>query len=264
MSGTRKISEQFERVRSDNRAALTMFVTAGFPRVASLPGLAVTLESAGVDFLEIGMPFSDPLADGPVIQASSHRALANGMTLQRLLPQVREVRQRVAIPLVLMGYLNPIVAFGMERFFDKAADAGVDGMILPELPLEESGRVAALLRDRDLAHILLVTPTTAAARVRRMDRACSGFLYCVSTVGVTGQRSRSPVGRYLQMVKRHARKNPVQVGFGIRTPDDAAHMGQHADGVIVGSALLQAMERVGTGQQLRKWVGEFRHRLRRR
>jgi tryptophan synthase alpha chain len=256
-----RIHQHFAGLRSTGRRALTLFVTAGFPERNSLPLLAPRLEAAGADFLEIGMPFSDPLADGPVIQASSHRALLNGMTLDRLLQQVRSVRRSTGFPLILMGYLNPIVAFGLERFFDRAAEAGVDGIILPELPLEETGRVAPLLRARAIDQILLVTPTSDDDRIRKTDEACSGFLYCVSTTGVTGEGAHSSLAEYFRRVRRAVRRNPVQVGFGIQTPGDARRMAQHADGVIIGTALLRAIEHEGTGKRLQEWVAGFRRGL---
>jgi tryptophan synthase alpha chain len=183
------------------------------------------------------------------------------MTLDRLLVQVRSIRRSTALPLILMGYLNPIVAFGLERFLDRAAEAGVDGIILPELPLEECGRVASLLRARAIDQILLVAPTSSVDRIRKTDEACSGFLYCVSTTGVTGEGARSSLAGYFQRVRRTVRRNPVQVGFGIRTPRDARRMAEHADGVIIGTALLRAIESEGTGKRLKEWVAKFRRDL---
>jgi tryptophan synthase alpha chain len=219
--------------------ALVCFLTAGFPTLDATVPLVRAVEKGGADIIELGMPFSDPIADGPVIQHSSQIALQQGMTLDTILSNVQSIRRQSDIPLVLMGYLNPIVAYGAEKFFTAAAFTGVDGIILPELPFEESGRYKEILESNNLANILLVTPTTPPGRIALIDQASRGFLYCVSTTGVTGASKKSISDRYLRAVKKSAKKNPVLVGFGITSSNDAHRIARAADGVIVGSALIR-------------------------
>ncbi len=257
-SGGGRIERALAGLAARQEKALALFVTAGFPNLDSTPEVVRALEDGGTDLVEIGMPFSDPLADGPAIQQSSQAALAGGITLARILSDVAAIRKRSSIPLVLMGYLNPILRYGTERFFSDAAAAGVDGMILPEVPLEEGGRFAPPLASHHLSQILLVTPSTPPDRIQAIDAASSGFLYCVSTTGVTGQRRNESAAEYLRSVKRHASKNRVLIGFGISTPEDARMFSPYADGIIVGSALIR---RLGSGEKLAAvshWVREMK------
>lgn len=253
-----RIEEQLSSLKSKKKKALVFFLTAGFPKLGSTVEIAAALERGGADILEIGMPFSDPLADGPAIQESSNIAIKNGVTLQSILDTVRAIRAESDIPLVLMGYLNPILRFGENDFFPMAAKAGVDGIILPELPFEETSRFKSLIDAGGLSHILLVTPTTAPDRIRNIDAASGGFLYCVSTTGVTGSVHRSNIGDYLKVVRTNAPKNPLLVGFGISTPDDAAAIAQSADGIIIGSALIRQISRGANPSELAEWVRGFR------
>jgi tryptophan synthase alpha chain len=236
-----RITKTLDSLKEQKKKALACFITAGFPTIDATVPFVREIENGGADIIELGMPFSDPLADGPVIQQSSHIALSQGMTLDTILSQVREIRLKSSIPLVLMGYLNPILRYGVKKFFSAAANAGVDGVVLPELPFEELGRYKSLIESAGLANILLVTPTTPAKRLSMIDKASSGFLYCVSTTGVTGGAGRSMNIDYIGKVKKSAKKNPVLVGFGIKTPEDAKRIAQHADGVIVGSELIRRM-----------------------
>jgi tryptophan synthase alpha chain len=183
------------------------------------------------------------------------------MSLRLLLEHVRSLRQEVAVPIVLMGYLNPILRYGSERFFADAASAGVDGIILPELPLEEGGRFAEVLRKSGLAQILLVTPTTPPERLRAIDALATGFVYCVSMTGVTGGQVAGEISGYLRRVRENATRNPMLVGFGISTPEQAAAMGREADGVIIGSALIRELEKSGSEDELVAWVRGFRDAL---
>jgi tryptophan synthase alpha chain len=257
-----RIAERFKKLHDRKEKALALFVTAGFPRRDSTPGLVSLFEQGGCDMVELGMPFSDPLADGPAIQESSARALANGVTLDSILENVRSIRKHSEIPIVLMGYLNPILRFGEMRFFAAAAASGVDGVILPEVPLEEFGRFSGLLKENALDAILLVTPASPAARIEAIDGSSSGFLYCVSTTGVTGTRVGGDPGEYLKQVKSHAHKNPLMVGFGISTPADARTYASVADGVIVGSALIRYLATSPTDAGVREWVRELKEALR--
>jgi tryptophan synthase alpha chain len=234
-----RISSTLHSLKRQNGKALVCFQTAGFPTPGMTVPFVLSLAKGGADLIEIGMPFSDPLADGPLIQHSSQVAIRQGITLDKILSYVRTIRRRSEVPLILMGYLNPILNYGIEKFFAAAAHAGVDGFILPELPFEESGRYQEVFETNRLANILLVTPTTPADRIKAIDRASSGFLYCVSRTGVTGFAGHAIHGSYIEKVKKTARKNPVLAGFGIKTPDDAHRIARHADGVIVASTLIR-------------------------
>lgn len=256
-----RLEETFAALRSRREKALTLFLTAGFPKLNSTVPLVVELEKAGADIIELGMPFSDPLADGPVIQHCSGVALKNGMTLGRILSDVRAIRKHSAIPIVLMGYLNPIMQYGMDKFFARAAEAGVDGVIFPELPLEEVPRVKGILAKNTLAQIMLVTPTSSAERIKRIDSASSGFLYCVSMTGVTGIKRKGTGTAYVKRVKRNAKKNPVLVGFGISSPKEARAYSQDSDGVIVGSALLKRIDNDESVPKMVRWVTQIKQSL---
>jgi tryptophan synthase alpha chain len=256
-----RIHERLNRIQSQGGKALACFLTAGFPTINATIPLVLEIEKGGADIIELGMPFSDPLADGPVIQQSSQVALSQGITLDKILSYVKTIRESSEIPLVLMGYLNPILAYGAEKFFNSAARAGVDGIILPELPFEESKRYKSIFNNAGLAHILLVTPTTSPERITHIDRASSGFLYCVSSTGVTGSKNKILDGFYIDSVKKHAKKNPVLVGFGIRTPADAHRIAHQADGVIVGSALIQRIARGESLKEVGAWVRQLKKAL---
>ncbi len=262
-----RLQKRLEGLRSRKKRALAFFYTAGYPAIDSTVQVGRALAAGGADIIELGMPFSDPLADGPVIQKSSEVALRNGMSLKLLLEHVRLLRNEVDVPIVLMGYLNPIMRYGSKKFFADAGTAGVDGIILPELPLEEAGRYAGELRDAGIAQILLVTPTTPPARLAEIDSLASGFVYCVSMTGVTGGQVAGGVSEYLRGVRERVTKNPMLVGFGISTPDQAAAMGVEADGVIIGSALIRHLETVrqwktsDSEEALSGWVRGFREAL---
>lgn len=256
-----RIEQKLAALKRDKKKALVFFITAGFPQRDSTPTIAATLEAGGADMLEIGMPFSDPLADGPVIQHSSSVALQNGVTLDSIFEMVVTIRSSSSIPLVLMGYLNPIMEYGAERFFQKAAESGVDGIILPELPLEEVKRFNATIAATGLSQILLVTPTTSPERIREIDSASRGFLYCVSTTGVTGSKHRLDIKEYLEHVRQFAPTNPLLVGFGISTPEDAATISAAANGVIIGSALIRRLEEPSPEGDLTDWAKAFRTAL---
>jgi tryptophan synthase alpha chain len=256
-----RIAEKLQSLAARKDKALVCFLTAGFPTIDATVPLVLEIEKGRADIIELGMPFSDPLADGPVIQHSSQVALNQGITLDKILSYVKTIRQSSGIPLVLMGYLNPILAYGAEKFFIAAAKAGVDGMILPELPFEESNRYKPILDGIGLANILLVTPTTPPERIAMIDCASNGFLYCVSSTGVTGSASNILSGSYVAAVKNKAQKNPVLVGFGIKTPADARRIAQYADGVIVGSALIQQIASGVSRREIGAWVRQLKEAL---
>lgn len=241
-------------------------MTAGYPTVeASLP-LAVAIAEAGADLIELGVPFSDPIADGPTIQYSSEIALRNGVTLRKTLDLAREIRKRSSVPLVLMGYANPIYAYGFEKLLGEAHDCGVQGMIIPDLSLEESETYRALGKQKEMATIFLAAPTTPPDRLMRLDEASTGFLYCVSITGVTGERQQiSPQsGDFLRMARSNVKNNPLLVGFGIATPEDARQIASMSDGVIIGSALIKTIQASDNSNMLTnvsKFVGSMRNAL---
>jgi tryptophan synthase alpha chain len=256
-----RLAAKLSRLRERHEKALVLFLTAGYPKLDSTVPMVLALIQAGADIIELGMPFSDPLADGPVIQTSSQQAIKNGITLDRILEQVKEIRKHSDVPLVLMGYLNPILHYGEKRFFADAANVGVDGIILPEVPLEESDRFLLLNRKHNLADILFISPATSDERIRNIDKVTSGFLYCVSTTGVTGRSNIGDIESYVKRVKRIAKSNPVLVGFGIKTPADAKRTAQYADGVIVGSALIQRIAQGDTKKKLSSWARQMKEAL---
>jgi len=226
------------------RAALIPYVTAGDPLVASTPALMHALAAAGADVIELGVPFSDPMADGPVIQQAGERAIAAGVGLGSVLDIVAEFRrQDTETPVVLMGYANPVECMGQEAFVRRAAEAGVDGVLVVDYTPEESAGFAALLGQAGLDPIYLLAPTSAESRIREVARLARGYVYYVSLKGVTGAGNldTDEVARRLTDIRRHVRI-PVGVGFGIRDADSAARVARHADAVVIGSRLIQIIE----------------------
>lgn len=238
-----RIKHAFESKQS----LLNMYYTAGFPSLHDTLPLAKALVGAGADIIEIGMPFSDPLADGPVIQRSSSAALANGMNLPVLFGQLQELRAAVPeTPVLLMGYLNPVLQFGMEAFLKKAAEVGVDGLILPDLPLDEYEEMYhPMFQKYGLKAVFLVTPQTSEARIRRLDALSDAFLYLVSGPGTTGGTTLPDVEaqrEYFERIAAMKLKTPRLIGFGIADKAGFDRACGHADGAIIGSALIRALE----------------------
>lgn len=254
------LSHKLLTLRRDGKKALSMFVTAGYPSVDTTVEIVEVLESGGADIIEIGIPFSDPLADGPTIQHASDVALKNGITVEKVFALVKSIRSNSSIPLVLMGYINPILAYGFERFAADASAAGADGIIIPDLPVEESELWCRFARSRNISTIFLAAPTTSVARLQLLDEKSDGFVYCVSVTGVTGERNGLPTSlrEYLKRCREVIRKNPILVGFGISTEEDVNLIAPYADGVIVGSALINLL-RSNTGF---KKIGEFTKKIR--
>ena len=238
-----RIGRRFEVLRQEGRKAFVAFVTAGDPSLPRTVEVALDLEQAGVDVLELGVPFSDPLADGPVIQRASERALANGTTLAAVLGVVREIRRRSELPLVLFSYVNPLLRYGLPRLAKEAREAGVDGVLVTDLPPEEAREWLPIARDADLDTVFLAAPTSSPERLRRAAEASRGFVYAVSRTGVTGEREAlSEDARPLVARLREMSDQPVALGFGVSTPEHVAQAAAVADGVVVGSALVRALE----------------------
>lgn len=240
-----RITAVFARLRARGERALIPYLTAGDPSLEVTRQLVLEAEARGADLIELGFPFSDPLADGPIIQRASERALASGVRLLGLLDLARELRQRLRTPLILMTYMNPLLAHGLERV-TKEISTGFDGLIVPDLPMEESAVLATAARQAHLDLVFLVAPTSGPDRVRRIARRSRGFLYAVSLMGVTGPRAELPADlvSYLQRIRAVTEK-PVAVGFGISHPEQVKALAPHADGVIVGSALVRLVEEGG-------------------
>ncbi|MDO8532735.1 MAG: tryptophan synthase subunit alpha [Dehalococcoidia bacterium] len=233
----------FDRARGQGRLALIPFLTVGYPDVSATPDLVSAVVAGGADIVELGVPFSDPLADGATIQKASAAALGQGVTLLTCLETAGTLRRRgVDAPLVLMGYYNPFLAYGLERFARDAARQGVDGVIVADLPPEEAEPFHGLCRAQGLDMVFLLSPTSTDARVRRVCRLASGFIYCVSLTGVTGARQEmsSAVADLIRRIRGHTTL-PLAVGFGISTPEHVRAVAGLADGAIVGSALLDAI-----------------------
>jgi tryptophan synthase alpha chain len=243
-TGIQGIQAAFAQAKSERRATFMPFFTVGYPDLATSIDVMVALAEAGADAIEVGMPFSDPLADGPTIQHASQTALNNGTRIRDCLEAVRQVRARgVQIPLVMMGYVNPLLAYGLDRFVEEASQAGANGFIVPDLPPEEAQELEALARPHGLGQIPLVAPNTTPERLRQVAEIAHGFIYLVSVTGVTGARDALPpdLSGYIQRV-RAVTDLPLAVGFGISKPEQAHAVAEMADGVIVASALIRLME----------------------
>lgn len=227
---------------------MSVYFTAGFPERGSTMEILSALEDSGVDLVELGMPFSDPLADGPVIQHSSEVAIRNGMNLDLLFEQTAEMRKKITIPVVLMGYLNPVLQYGPEKFLSRAAANGFDALILPDLPLREyESEYKPLFEKYGLSNIFLVTPQTAEDRVRKIDAISDSFIYLVSSASTTGAKDKfgGEQERYFQRIKSYGLKNPLLAGFGISNRETFSQACAHTSGAIVGSAFIKALAQNG-------------------
>ena len=256
--GPSRLDATFAALRGRRERALVAYFTAGDPSLAITRRLVVEAARRGADVIELGIPFSDPLADGPVIQRATQRALAAGVTLPRVLELVREMRGEVSAPLVFLTYYNPILAFGLKAFCRTSVEAGIDGVIVADLPPEEAGPLRAEAVTAGLGLIHLVAPTSTPERMRKIARASEGFIYMVSLTGVTGERAALAPDLTQQLrALRAITTKPVCVGFGIGTPEQAALVGRAADGVIVGSAIVRLVEQYGASAELLARVGDF-------
>ena len=239
-----RIDETLRRVRESGKPALAPFLTLGFPDAATSEDLARAVLDAGGDMLELGVPFSDPLADGPTIQMTSYRALRNGVSVAKCLDSLRRLRESgVDAPLVFLGYYNPYLRYGIERFLDDAKDAGLDGMIVPDVPSEEGAALGEMAAERGIHLVPMLAPTSSDARIADACKAAGGFIYCVSLTGVTGARgaASNSAPALVERVRRHT-DLPVLVGFGVSRREHLDAIASYADGAAVGSALLNAID----------------------
>ncbi len=253
-----RIEQRFSLLRRQKKCAFIAFVTAGYPGLSHTEQLARAFDSAGVDILELGVPFTDPMADGPVIQAASQAALARGVTLAKILETVRRIRRHSQMPIALMTYYNPVFSFGLKRFVAQAVRAGVDGVIIPDLPPEESKELRRAARQVSLDVIAFVAPTSTPSRMRQAAQAASGFIYYVSLTGVTGARRSLPkelTGKVAQL--KCLTKKPVCIGFGVSDRSQVAQLSRVADGVIVGSAIMRMVTRYAARRDMAARVASY-------
>ena len=253
-----RIDNKFTQLRASGKKAFIAFLTAGDPDLAATEKLVLAFERAGVDIVEIGVPFSDPLADGPTIQAASYRSLQKGTTLAAILELVKRVRRQSDIPLALMTYYNPVFNFGEDKFALQARAAGLDGVIIPDLPLEEAAPWRAAAAREGLAAVFFLAPTTGQERMAAVARASTGFIYYVSIAGITGARQAVPseIVAKIRLAKTLTDK-PVCVGFGVSTPLQARAMARIADGVIVGSAIVKEINNNAKAKDMPRRVQRF-------
>ena len=248
---TNRISEKLSVLAQRSEKALITFITAGDPDLNTTKRLALALEGAGADIVELGVPYSDPLADGPVIQQASQRALKGGTTLGRIFEAVTDLRKETQIPIILMTYYNPLLRFGLEEAASQARAAGVDGFIVPDLPMEESEFFNSALSEKGICLIPLVAPTSGTERIKDIAAGGQGFIYCVSLTGVTGVRQGIPgnLKEFMGLV-RECTDKPLAVGFGVSTPEQVAEISLYCDAVIVGSALVKTISEKGNSADL--------------
>ncbi|MFH0732665.1 MAG: tryptophan synthase subunit alpha [Candidatus Omnitrophota bacterium] len=238
-----RIDRKFKELQKMRKKAFIAYICAGDPDLRTTEELVYILESSGADIIELGVPFSDPLADGPTIQAASQRALKKGVYLKKIFTLIRSLRKKTQVPIVLMGYYNPILRYGLTNFISDAVSAGADGAIIPDLPVEEAGDFIKQSRKFRFSSIFLISPTTTTPKIKEIISKSTGFIYYVSLTGVTGARESLPAGisADVKRIKRYTKK-PVCVGFGISRPSQVKQISSFADGVIVGSAIIKKIE----------------------
>lgn len=253
-----RIAKRFHELGARHEPAFIPYITAGDPSLDATEKIVIALEQAGADVIELGVPFSDPVADGVVNQEAAQRALAHGTSLHQIVARVKAMRARTQVPLVLFTYVNPVLAYGFEAFAADAADAGVDGVLCVDLPPEEAEDYKRLLDARGIATIFLIAPTSTPKRIELIARRSTGFVYYVSRTGVTGERTdiETSVSGMVAAIKQHA-TIPVAVGFGISTPEQSAEVAGYADGVIVGSAIVRMIGQLGDAPDMPAKVGAF-------
>jgi tryptophan synthase alpha chain len=259
MRKTMSISEKFKELKAKNEAALILYITGGFPNLAESMKIIKTLAESGADIIEIGIPFSDPIADGPTIQDSSHIALMKGATLKRIINNIKKLE--IQKPLVFMSYLNPLLAYGKEEILRDMKKSGISGLIIPDLPVEEASEWITLSEDCDIELIFLLTPASPPKRRKKIVQESRGFVYCVSVMGTTGVRNKMPP--YLNKLLKDVRKSthtPTALGFGISTPKQIESLRDKVDGVILGSRIIEAIK---NEENLKELVAEFKEATKR-
>lgn len=253
-----RINKLFEEKREN---ILSVFFTAGFPTLTSMPLVAKALEDAGVDLIEIGIPFSDPIADGPTIQQSNKIALDNGMSVRVLLEQVKQIRKEISIPIILMGYLNPVLQYGFEKFCKEASANGVDGLILPDMPMDEYlTEYKDIMESVNLLNTFLISPTTSPERIRKIDKETNGFIYAVSSSSTTGAKNSFTPDQeaYFKNLQSFHLKNPFLIGFGISTHQTYTKACQYSSGAIIGSAFINLLKNSSEPSDISKFIHSIR------
>ncbi len=253
-----RLNQLFES-KKDN--LLSIYFTAGYPELNTTVAIAEALENAGVDFLEIGFPYSDPVADGPTVQHSSQKALENGMNLNQLFEELKDMRKKVGIPILLMGYFNPMVQYGIERFCQKAAEVGVDGVIVPDLPMYEYEKLySKYFTENALSNIFLVTPQTSEERIRKIDALSNSFIYLLSSSTITGKglQLTNTIEDYYKRIKAMQLNNPAIIGFGITNQETFEKACEYARGAIVGSAFVRFLESENYLEKIPEFVKSIR------
>lgn len=253
-----RIEQRFEDLQAKGEVAFVPFITAGDPTLAQTEAIIHALSAAGADVIELGVPFSDPVGDGPAIQAASQRALLHHVTARDIFAVVGRVRETNQVPILLFSYFNPLLAYGLEAFAKDAAAAGADGVLCVDLPPEEADEYKAALDAAGMCTVFLTAPTTTDARLAMVSRQCTGFVYYVSQMGVTGERTElaNDLGAAVARIKKHTAK-PVAVGFGISKPEHARAVAKLAEGVVVGSALVRMIGDLGDAPDMPAKVGAF-------
>lgn len=257
-----RIDKKFKSLKKRKQKAFIAFLTAGDFGLPVTRKLVLEFDRRGVDIIELGVPFSDPVADGPTIQASSERALKRGTRLKDIIKMVRDLRRSTDIPIVLMGYYNPVLKYGIRKFVSDCVSAGVDGVIIPDLPPDEADELRAEAKKRDFSTIFLLSPTSTTDRIKLVSGKSKGFIYYVSLTGTTGARASLPPARLrelvsrVRLIKRYSGK-PVCVGFGVSRPGQVREIARASDGVIVGSAIVKEMERYSKRKDFIKRVGDY-------
>jgi tryptophan synthase alpha chain len=257
-----RITALFDRLRREGRKGLVAYLTAGDPSPDRTPALVAALERGGADLIELGVPFSDPIADGPVIQRAGYRALEAGTTVRRVLEIAAEIRKSSEIPLLLFTYLNPVLRYGLEKLAADARAAGIDGCLLTDASVEEAAAYVAVMRSAGLDTVFLAAPTSSPRRLRLVAEYSTGFIYLVSRTGVTGERDSisSAVGPLIQSM-REVTSLPLAVGFGVSTPEQVAEIGKHAEAVVVGSAFMRLIEQNAASEALEIKLESFTREL---
>lgn len=257
-----RIKNTFRKLKKNKKKAFIVYITAGYPSLLATERIVLELEKNGVDIIEIGVPFSDPMADGLTIQKSSEKALRKGTTLKKILRNIKKIRKKSDIPIALMSYLNPLYRYGLRKFVNDAVKSGVDGIILPDLPPEEAEELEEATKNFDFCIIFLASPTSTSRRMKIIAKHSQGFIYYVSLTGVTGIRNylATHIAENIKKIKRFTDK-PVCVGFGVSNEKQAQRLSSIADGVIVGSAIVRVIEKYEGKKVLEKKVGRFAAKL---